>query len=401
MKRSISIIIILIVSFGSLLAGESLFGVSQRSIGMLSMPASGPGMGRSYEIAATDSAQINYLNFAQWSNIGLTAYSVKLGYKAAMGDDGTNNNLFNDAAGFYGGFLSIPVLKKKLVIGAGIYPFSSMEQRYRTVETDSVYRELLVKGGLSKAMFNIAYRPMPTLALALTYEYSFGKLDKNFRYEDDANEYDPLLLSFEHRLYGHGMAVSAQYNVLDKLNLGLVYRPAVDLTIETQGSTNSDDVDQGTDQTLTIPSHLGVGMQYVINKRWRAGLDVQYQDWGSGYKLENNTVGDPFNQYLLIGGGFERIQSSKIFTSLFEKMDFRLGGYYRKLSQTSSGSDVKEAALSLGFSLPLQRFRSKIDFAGIVGKRGDLNSNSYEETFFKVGVSVSALERWFIKLKDL
>lgn len=401
MKKYIAIIITIVLFSGSLTAGESLFGISNKSLGMLAIPYSAPGMGRSYEIASTDTNQINYMNYSLWPKINITSYSVKIQYKAASGTDGSVDNYFNDVANFGGGHLTIPILKRKLSFGAGLLPISGMEQRYKQETPDgSASSQVVVKGGLSRAIANLSYLIKPNLGIGVGYEYTFGTISNSFRYQDSSGTYSALNLYYEYRFYGHGVVLSGFYQPIEKLNLGVVYRPAVKLDYRIQAVTNSDEVDKGTLKTLTIPARLNLGAEYQIKKRWKVGGDFKYQNWKTGYLNSGVAVGSPFTEYFSIGGGIERTHSNKLFISLLEKMDFRAGGFFRRLSQTSSGNPVNEYGASFGFSLPLQRFRSKIDFAGIVGSRGSLGSNEYKEMFYKVGISVSAKEMWFIKLKD-
>ena len=401
MKKYIAIIITLVLFSGNVIAGESLFGISNRSIGMLSVPYSAPGMGRSYETASTDTNQINYINYSLWPNTNITSYSVKFAYKAATGSDGKIDNYFNDVANFSGGHLTIPILKKKMTFGIGLLPVSDMEQRYKEDTPDGTgWTQVVVKGGLSRATANLSYLVMQNLGVGVGYEYTFGKISKAFRYQDSEETYSALDLYYEYRMYGHGTVLSAHYKPFEKLNIGLVYRPSVQIDYRIQATTNSDEIDKAVVKTLTIPSRLNMGAEYKIQKRWRAGIDFNYQNWETGYLNNDVAVGSPFTEYFSISGGIERVQSNKLFISLAEKMDFRAGGFFRRLSQTSNGNPVNEYGLSLGFSLPLQRFRSKIDFAGIIGQRGSLDSNEYEEVFYKVGISVSAKEMWFVKLKD-
>ena len=401
MKNKIALLITFLLFNSSLFAGESLFGISNKSLGILSVPNSAPGMGRSYEIASADTNQINYLNFAFWPKIAITSYSAKFIYKAAQGRDQQVDNYFNSVANFGGGYLTVPLLKRKLSIGIGVLPVSDMEQRYKEKTADeSATSQLIVKGGLSRASMNFSYLLKPGLGVGFGYEYSFGKISKTFSFQDTANTYSPLKLYYEYRMYGHGTVISAFYQPLSELSFGLVFRPAVRIDYRIQADTNSEEVDKSVLKTLTIPAQFSLGAEYKIYKRWRAGMDFNYQDWKTGYLISGETVGSPFTEYFSIGGGIERIHSNKLFIPLLEKMDLRAGGFFRRLSQTSTGNPVNEYGASFGFSLPLQRFRSKIDFAGIIGRRGSLGETDYEEVFYKIGISVSAKEMWFVKLKD-
>jgi len=81
-------------------------------------------------------------------------------------------------------------------------------------------------------------------------------------------------------------------------------------------------------------------------------------------------------------------------------MDLRFGLFYGNQNLKSALENIPEYGLSMGVSLPLQRFVSKIDFGALVGKRGNLSNNYYEDYFFKIGISITSNERWFIKTEN-
>lgn len=398
MKKTI---LLFILSFAlQATAGESLFGVTTRGLGMLSNSNSAPGMARSYEIASMDTLQINYKNYALWTKLALTSYSAKLTYSGAFGKDALSNSYFNDTGNFGGGYLTVPLLKHQLAFGLGLTPFTEMEQRYKETLSEGQSKELLIKGGLSKTHFNLSYRVMNGLGIGLGYEYLIGKITKTFRLEDTAVEFDPISLYYEYKYYGSGMVASAYYQPIDALQVGFFYRPQSQINLKIQPKTSSETVDAEQKHTVTIPAQIGAGVEFKLAPRWSSGLDVEYQNWQSEYAMDEALVKDGFAQHFKIGFGLEREQSSKLFTSLTEQMDFRIGGFYRRLSQLSQNNPVNEMGVSFGFSFPLQRFRSKIDFVGIGGIRGNVDNNRYQETFFKFGVSFSAAERWFVQTEE-
>jgi len=384
----------------NLTAGESLFGISENSIGLVQQHFSAAGMARSYETAATDSLQINYMNPAMWTLHSFTTYSINGGYQSAYGDDGTDDSYFNSAAGFGSGFLVIPVMKRKLILGAGLSPFTSLEQRLRSDADSTDVRELLVRGGLSKAGLHVSYRILPNLGAALGAEYIFGKVNKKTTIENlTVNEY-ALNFIYDYRIYGFGASASMFYQPVKNLTLGFSFRPAAKLDVRVRPETSSVEVNKGRLTSITVPAQFDSGIEYVFSKRSAAGLDFSYQDWQNGYKLADGSTDPHHTKYFRIGAGYERKQSSKLFTSFTERLDLRAGLYYSSLNQKSLGNNISEYGLTLGFSLPLQRFRSRIDFAGAVGRRGSLDVNQYEETFINFGISINALETWFISYED-
>ena len=400
MYKLMKTLFVLILLFSAGFAGESLFGISDHSLGMIHNNYSGAGMARSYEVGSADSMQINYMNYALWTNFTYTAYSVKGGYKASFGDDGKESDFFNTAANFENAFMIVPIIKKKLHVGAGVLPYTNIEQRLKTTDEDLLSQEMLIRGGLSKALFNISYKVLPGTGVGLGYEYNFGKINKEYRVQNEAEDILPVRFDYDYRYYGHGIVGSVFYQPFNNLTLGATYRPAVEMRVRIHPQTNSSTANKSQLHTITLPSKLTAGAEVKIGARNYAGLDLIYQDWDKGYKLTDGNSDPHQTQYFKIGAGVERKQSPKMFTRLAERMDYRTGIFYSTLNHKSLGNAVKEYGLSFGFSFPLQRFRSRIDFAGVIGKRGSLDKNQYEEVFINFGVSINAIETWFVNIED-
>ncbi len=392
-------ILILILGIStSLWAGESIFGINDYSLGLLHPFYSNSGLGRSYEIANKDSLRLNFMNFATWPAIANPTYGVSLGYSAAFSKDDVRSDYFNDYMNFQGGYLGIPLLKKKLVFGLGLQPFTNVEQSFKQQDGD-VTKHLLLKGGLSKGTVHLAFSFNRYLNLSLGYEYNFGRIDRSYRFEFDNSEY-PLTFEYQYWYYGNGAEISLFSNPNDRFMLGIIFRPSYTLKSRIKPQTNSSVVNDSKLKTLTIPAYFGAGFRYDFNRRTSIGGDFILQDWEKNYKVEDTAFPDLFAKYYRVGIGVERRQSHKLFTRFLQKMDFRGGIFVGQQNVLSAENTIKEYGFTAGISMPIKRFRSRIDFSFLMGKRGSLGSNQYEETFFKFGVTINASEIWFVKFED-
>lgn len=380
--------------------GESLFGVGQKSIGFLHLPYSSPGLARSYEMASTDSLQLNFLNFSLWTKIPTTTYSVMAAYKAALGDDGIKDNHFSALTNFQGGALGIPIIKGKLVTGLSLQPISFMDRRYSSTTVDSLLQTIYTRGGLSRASLKLAYSFNPRIGLGIAYEYTFGKISDTYKIEEEGVAVSRIGFDYDYRFYGHGFVVSAYAQPLKQVYWGMLIRPALKTSLLIQAFSSSSLVNESQTKTVTLPAQYQFGLQYNINSRMNLGFDFLYQNWLDGYKISDQPYTKDQDVFYRFGLGFERTSSERRFIELKEKMDYRLGLFYGGLNQKSNNNSVREYGLSLGLSFPVQRFISRIDISGLVGKRGDLQKNRYEESFFSVGFTLSARERWFVNLED-
>ncbi|RLD15397.1 hypothetical protein DRI50_04150 [candidate division KSB1 bacterium] len=391
-------IIAILVSIVSGFSGESVFGINDYTLGVLELPYSYAGLGRGFEIGNSDSLRINFTNFAVWPVVPHPTYGLRLGYTGAFAKSTSDRTMHNDYANFEGGFLGIPVLKKKLVFGVGIQPVTNVEQSMKKKE-GSLDKYVLIKGGTSQAYFNVSYAITPHIRLGAAYAYHFGEITRSFRMElQDAQ--NPFTFEYQYRYYGNVAILSSYFNPIKNLGFGIVVKPGYTLRVRIKPQTHSTEVNKSKLKKLTIPAFYGTGVQYNLNTRSSVGFDFLYQDWGKGFKVENVAHGELFSSFYRVSAGFERRQSHKMFTSFSEKLDYRAGIFYGKQNYLSLGNAVKEYGISFGLSLPITRFRSRIDFTGLVGQRGSLGTNEYRETFFKFGITINASELWFVKLED-
>jgi hypothetical protein len=397
MKRLQTIIFAIAVTLMPLMAGETVFGINDYSLGTLENPYSYAGLGRGYEIGALDTLRLNFMNYSAWTTVPHPTYGIRLGYVGASSESNTGHSYYNDYANFQGGFLGIPILKKKLVVGLGIQPFTNVEQNYKKQE-ENMDKYVLIKGGTSKAIFNISYTVKPFLRLGVGYEYNFGEVNRTFRMEF-AGSANPLDFKYHYRFYGNSMVLSANLIPLPKLGVGFVFRPKFTGRIRIQPETNSTVINKSQLKKVTLPAFYGAGFQYNLGERTSVGMDFVYQNWKDEYSIEGRTFPDLFTNYFRISGGIEKRQSHKLFTSFAEKLDYRAGIFYGKQNYLSLSNNVFEYGVSFGLSLPITRFKSRLDFSGLIGRRGSLSDNQYKETFFMFGFTINASELWFVKLE--
>jgi len=396
-KSSILLILIPVLSYT-----QSLFGVSDKTIGFLHIPYSSAGSARSYEIASTDSIHINAQNFSMWTHLANTTVSVFAGYEGASATDKNDENFYSDLFNFQGALLGIPLQKKKLVLGIGLQPISNIDRRFvDTLITNSKeIQSLYLKGGLGRGLANISYSPVRNFGIGIGYEFTFGTIKEDYIINDEEVSAYRIEIDKESRFFGHGFIFSANAKPVEKLSIGVFGRLPVKAEVDIVRSSLATEVNEKQNTEITLPAQYGLGLEYIMKPRLKVGFDLLYQNWEEGYKIENQKVGTVQDKFYRIGIGIERTQSPKKYTDLLEQMDFRAGLFYGKLNQTSNNNSVNEYGLSFGFSLPIIRYISALDISGKVGRRGSLNKNTYEETFYSFGISFSASELWFKNIED-
>ncbi len=397
---TILITIFIVLPLGTF-ANGTVFGLADKSLGIVQIPYSASGQSRSFELADDDSLHLNYLNPAMWSRLTLTTFSVDAQYRASFAISQYGEDPFRDYANFQGGIVAFPIIRKRLSFGFGLQPVTSMEHAVQDTSRDEGKDFLLIKGGISRALLNLSVNFLGHFGLGLAYEYNFGKVTDRFILEIADFTTNNITFAYEYRFFGHSAAASAYMQFFDNaFTLGALYRTPVLLKAEVVGKSISTVINQGKMVDLTLPAQYNAGVKIRFSDRFSLGGDVIYQDWEKGFTIEDVPNQGFHKKYLRIGGGLEYSASRKRFTDYINQMDWRLGGFYAQQNQTSNGAIINEYGISAGLSLPLQRFRSRIDLSAIVGKRGDLSKTFYEETFFMFGISVVGNELWFINIEE-
>ena len=256
-----------------------------------------------------------------------------------------------------------------------------------------------ISGGLSKANFNFAYKFNDMWAVALGYEFTFGRIDRKIKTEINTPVSTQIEMSIKNQYSGHGIVLSLISNPLPNLNAGLMLKPAVQGKLTKSGNSASEALNTQDILDTSIPTEINFGLEYNLSDIYALGFDLTYQDWKNGYEIEGAKIND-YNTYYYLGFGFERKGSSRRFIKYLEQIDYRAGLFYSQLAYLNNTESVVEYGFSAGLSLPIQRFRSKIDLGGFISQRGELSKNALQETIVGIRLSISASETWFVNLED-
>lgn len=146
-----------------------------------------------------------------------------------------------------------------------------------------------------------------------------------------------------------------------------------------------------------IPGVWGVGLMYRKSADFRIGVDYQAGAW-SLYRNEArpDTMMDSWR--FALGGAW--IPDANSITSYFKRVEYRAGFYTKADPRVIEGSQVKEAAFTLGASLPfiIQRNISWLQIGFDVGRR--TGGDRLSDNFVRCNVGfVFNDNAWFIKGK--
>jgi hypothetical protein len=144
--------------------------------------------------------------------------------------------------------------------------------------------------------------------------------------------------------------------------------------------------------SLQFPLQLSGGLSYLLSEHWLWGIELNWANWKTGYKIDSKS-NDKMNDSYRIGVGIEKRPSF----SKKEKYTYRAGLFNSQMNMYANFGNINEYGVSIGFGFPLRMQYNRIDFALQAGKRGRMSINLAEETFVRFDISLSASEFWFIR----
>lgn len=189
-----------------------------------------------------------------------------------------------------------------------------------------------------------------------------------------------------------------------KLNIGAVYDFKSDIKSQYTARIERRNISGIVDSTtlynnvpggLTLPATIAAGISLANGESWVVGADFTYLDYKQfkDFKGRSQSWGTEGWKTAL---GVEFTPDPTAMTSYFKRMTYRTGINYDKYPYLINGKPVYDFGINFGFSMPVNRV-SSLDLAFKVGKRGNIETNNIEETYFKIYFGVTFNDQWFIR----
>ena len=397
---------------------------SRFGLGELTQPgfASNLSMGGT-GIGIRSSSQINYLNPASYTEMDTMSFLFDFGLTGSMtkystsnlNSKATNYNIHNIAIGFG--------ISKNWKASVGIVPYSSVG--YNIVENLFVKGVGLVdytyvgSGGLNRFYIGNSVRFFKHFSVGLNLNYLFGYLNYANRVDFPSDSYASSTL-IENRLNIGGMTYNFgfQYHETfsDKyfLTVGAVFDNDTKLktnqllaqTTFYPGSKTSVDstiidpvfvVNSVTNPVKTlIPRSMGVGLSFGIKNKLMFAGDYTSQDWSKSI-IPGKT--DSLVNSNSLNFGVEYTPNQQAIQGYFNRVHYRLGGYYSNTYLRIRGEQLQDYGISFGVGLPFKGAKSSFNFGFIVGQRGTLTNNLIKENYGIVNFGLTLHDFWFFKRK--
>ncbi len=375
------------------------------------------GMGNA-GLALIGNGYMNRLNPATWiglENVQLTATYNFAGVSSE--DNATNSSSYSANGNFGGGIFALPVDRALgISIAGGFTPISSYKYQINSTDTvpslsNSSYQfDRTGSGGLGEGFVGASVSPVTGIGIGAMFQYAFGRTKSISSVAFDSAGYQSSYTDNSMYLRGPSGTLGIVLGSFDKLtNLNFLkgltiagyYRYPINLSGTYEISSIYPD---GFDTVFTqnssgyIPPEYGIGVSKVFDNGLGAVVDFRTQQLS---KYEDTfTPAGTLKDALFIGGGVEYLQGRDI-GSLFAKRVLRAGVYYSKTQfavPTKSGQmkQLDEIFATAGIELPIS-YTATLDIAAQYGFRGLSSDLLLHERIFRIYVSITMGEAWFLR----
>lgn len=353
---------------------------------------------------------INSVNPAMWADLEFVTLQAALNFEQYEVSDANttirqNHSKLQDfAAAFpysdrFGGTLAF-----------GVRPYSTVNYRTqvaRDVPTaDSSARASITyggRGGLSEALLGSSFSPVEWLSLGVSGSLYFGSITSESAIEFPANNnLNPALYRTSDLYFGSGIRAGLSAKPVEDLILAGVFESGSTLTRERYESSRFIDNNREIIDTtsiikdeLKIPSKFTAGASYLLG-RFLISTDAAFQSWST----EHFSTARASGRYAI---GVDRMPSTSMNASGFERWSFRFGGYYdQTYYQLTNGQGIDQMGVTLGARYPISNSGhltagTALDVAIELGRRGSIDNGLTQELYGKLWIELAVSELWFVR----
>jgi hypothetical protein len=293
-------------------------------------------------------------------------------------------------------------------------PLDSITPSGQSVPIDNVSTTYVGSGGINNLFLGLAVSPFKWVSAGVHLSYLFGNMSNATVIEYPANYNAFTSNQFENTqvksLYlnygimfcagrstgwngtlgatvGLGSNINASYNLLQYNTLnGLVYD-----TIK----------DSNVNGSLRMPLTWGVGLTIKKGEKWAFTAEYSTQKW-SQYSFFGQT--ENLNNSTHMGFGVQYIPHKNFDAphTYFQRVQYRLGFSYDQTFLNLNNTAINDYCATAGVALPIGRYyymsRASVLNLGLqIGQLGTTANNLLKEQYFKLLISFTFDDRWFVK----
>jgi hypothetical protein len=362
-------------------------------------------------IASFDENELSIINPASSSRVQNTIFSSGLILESSSSKDDIASKSFNNI-NFNNSLLGIPIYKEsEIVLSFGFFARSKIGYN---IEKDVISNSVSTKetffgtGGLSEFVFGLTYCPISMLNLGINFGYNFGEIRHSGSLKFNHSQYTDNEYTNSMYLKGFSFTAGAIYSFgqifdLHSVNVGFYFSPQTNLNttkerislFSTSYGTFTDTL-FNPDYTTTLPMNYGIGFEIGLTARLILAIDYSFMNWqeytvaGINEGLKNSNCFSLSCEYL---------PKKDILASYIDRLRWSAGLYFEQKNLEFNSNRINEFGITLGCGIPLSR-NSILNSALIYGNRGTVDNGLVKDSFFKLQLSLTLNELWFVNTED-
>ena len=377
-------------------------------------------------------SEVNFLNPASFNAIEQQSFVFNMGFNMSWENYKTSSSSSDAFVGSVSNIsLAFPVYKG-LKLGLSLTPFTDIN--YSATDTVRSFvnymKSFTGKGGLDKFTVSASYglidKEKDRLAVGVNASYFFGNIYRStgLTFLTDSESSSGILgdttgfldntTEINYNVSSFGFDFGIQYfrelTNGNNLGFGAVFTPSYSLSADKRqifytsyrygGSQYLQDTlsYNNEDAKIKMPMKIGFGVSFERPNKLFAETDFTYTQW-SKFDMEtgnNNELKDNFT----VNAGLEYIPDLSS-TLYYKKIAYRVGIHFDNGFVYLNGKRISDYGISFGTALPIKKLGTRINLSFQYGKRGNVDNNLAKEDYFRIGLSISAKDRWFVKRKYL
>lgn len=397
---------------------------SRFGVGELVTPGNGQNIAQgSSGIALRSNLAINYLNPAAYSALDTMSFLFDFGLLMSSTDysSNTDNARLNNMNIHHLG-IAFPITKWWKT-SIGVSPYSSVG--YNIIENGDTNNELIDytftgNGGLTRFYWGTSLTAFNRFSFGVNYSYLFGFIKNtqkvSFPIEDDfaVTTVDNTMTTRD-GVWNFGFQYHEIFNDKFFMTLGAIYDSKTSLATDRSriinnyfpGSSASigdtailspsfelEKIDDNGD--IIYPGRYGFGLATGIKNLISISGEYEKQNWSESLILGESDSLTNSESYRF---GMEYTPDYKALRGYFNKVHYRLGGYYSNSYLRIHEEQLTDYGITFGIGLPLKGFKSTFNLGMVLGQRGTIENSLIKENYRMILFSVTLHDFWFFKRK--
>ncbi len=292
-----------------------------------------------------------------------------------------------------------PLRAGRLALHAGFDVRRSMQwDAVRELELDHFGRDVVGReayereGTLFAVPVGLSWRVGSALAVGATANLIRGTIDEQITQVlgDSLGGFASNVRQQQDELTGASVTLAALWSPSSRLSLGASYTTPYDLTFDRDVNLGGVGERHTEELTASMPAEYRAGLVLRLSEHWRFGADGQLARYS---ELTGRPDWDPYlRDEWTVAAGFERplvrAERGRGYTP-----PLRFGFQWRHWAHAVGGPPVHERVVSVGTGFPFQNRMGMIDLSLSYAWIGDLADNGYRSSAWRLGVSITGLER--------